>query len=706
MEQIEQPIATPRRVSAEDSCETLQRIIKYLEDYGILPEIKEYATNCKDPKLEMFCTALVHKINEKIECNEYIISCKNDEKEEEPSPQYNDEKDRKICAEWTNKIGESRITDAHNITEVIPADPVDDDCKLNELATELTQPLDEESDDDVFDPSSDADLSPLSQMKENTLKEAETEIKVMIKINEKVSGEIDSKAGDKLNKDAVEFVPQSDKLLAINSNSNPLFTIVEGETIAEVEQEEIQSTPPSVSSISSPMTQSPSSESVSINTFNTSPITPAKPATMNPSSITNINNNVIINPLLSQQQMEQIFKQPSANLMFLSNPILTPNSVSITSPLPLSPLVPVISPISLSVPNQTIKPQSTPTNQCDAVQTEHKNDIGVTTQEQYKKHLHNYGYESMPNQQNIVNRDNDYNQFIQNAARENKAYFEPKFNNHAKGNFYISKEMIVRMVKECREPFRADNGDYDERLAFGYYKESVAMQINDGEINRIHNTQKGLIIIINIDLHFKDGKSMYLVATENDLPHRLKVRWQITAFMRGSELYDQYGITNNILPASSRNMRIFKKALLNPPTNIPPIYKYTNFKELPKKQSKRQTNVPLPRTSISQSDLKYYCRQSWNEGPVVPVVVIKGKKQWIEWKKFIQIYDEYEQEQWIGISLRYYPSNRKWKIECMDYDAGRIFYQHRLVGLAQNHRYNYSYDRLAGYITTALDIYY
>eukprot|EP00486_Rosalina_sp_Unknown_P002458 CAMPEP_0201565464 /NCGR_PEP_ID=MMETSP0190_2-20130828/4577_1 /ASSEMBLY_ACC=CAM_ASM_000263 /TAXON_ID=37353 /ORGANISM="Rosalina sp." /LENGTH=530 /DNA_ID=CAMNT_0047982977 /DNA_START=192 /DNA_END=1781 /DNA_ORIENTATION=+ len=50
--------------------------------------------------------------------------------------------------------------------------------------------------------------------------------------------------------------------------------------------------------------------------------------------------------------------------------------------------------------------------------------------------------------------------------------FKAKFNNHAKGNFFISKEMIKKMAYLTDQEFNTDIQN-DEKLAFGYFKESV-----------------------------------------------------------------------------------------------------------------------------------------------------------------------------------------------------------------------------------------
>eukprot|EP00481_Brizalina_sp_1-RS-2013_P002376 TRINITY_DN622_c0_g1_i1.p1 TRINITY_DN622_c0_g1~~TRINITY_DN622_c0_g1_i1.p1 ORF type:complete len:106 (-),score=18.02 TRINITY_DN622_c0_g1_i1:584-901(-) len=102
---------------------------------------------------------------------------------------------------------------------------------------------------------------------------------------------------------------------------------------------------------------------------------------------------------------------------------------------------------------------------------------------------------------------------------------------------------------------------------------------------------------------------------------------------------------------------------------------------------------------MSSYDLQWYVEQSWYNNITIPVVVIKGKRQWIEWKKFIAINDRNGKQEWIGISLRYYQSIKQWKIECLDYDAGRIFYQYKLIGNDIDTKYKITYQELETYIT-------
>jgi len=296
--------------------------------------------------------------------------------------------------------------------------------------------------------------------------------------------------------------------------------------------------------------------------------------------------------------------------------------------------------------------------------------------------------------------------------------FNPKFNNHAKGNFYISKEMIAKLINDSDEEFITnDDGVPDEKLAFGHYKESVAMQINDGQV-KVIETKQGLMIIINIDLHYKKSNDiMYLIAMENDQEFRHKVRWCIVNFMTEKEIKSNYGLDRNQLPKSSRKMAWYQNAIKRVPKGfchgeISKLIHNTRFKSLPSKTSKRRTgnekmNDNNTKSRISAYNLKYWVKQSlYNDNlPIHPVVVIKGKNQWIEWKRYVQLFDDNEYEQYVGISMRYHQSNKQWGIECMDYDAGRVFYQHRLASLPKHDEYSYCYNELSKYITTQLEIY-
>eukprot|EP01084_Bolivina_argentea_P003248 6074_1 len=70
----------------------------------------------------------------------------------------------------------------------------------------------------------------------------------------------------------------------------------------------------------------------------------------------------------------------------------------------------------------------------------------------------------------VEQSDTDTNEEDENDPDEedDNLVFEPKFKgNPAQGNFFISKEMISQMIRECSEPFITANDHVpDEKLAF------------------------------------------------------------------------------------------------------------------------------------------------------------------------------------------------------------------------------------------------
>jgi len=239
---------------------------------------------------------------------------------------------------------------------------------------------------------------------------------------------------------------------------------------------------------------------------------------------------------------------------------------------------------------------------------------------------------------------------------------------------------------------------------------------------------------------------MFLIAMENDPDYKDSVQWCIKEFLTGYEIWLQYGIRRDQLPLSSRENPTFQRGLRTRPMNVPmSVIERTNFKKLPAKNSKRRCcqllncscktfvrsqnpsfhgcedcghsaaehgceakDILLPRTRIygrgGQQRMKEFMRRSWNDYPAVPVVVIKGKQTWIEWKKFVQV----DVDASVAISLSCYKKStqrynaKSWKIECLDYDSGRIYYQHRLVGRVDT-RSEFSYEELAPLVTTTLE---
>jgi len=316
--------------------------------------------------------------------------------------------------------------------------------------------------------------------------------------------------------------------------------------------------------------------------------------------------------------------------------------------------------------------------------------------------------DDLPDTNNDSNKP-EMHQFRQWLPQQPQKYqFRPKLPNHAKGNFYITKEIVSRIVHSVHERFRAQM-DNDEKLAFSHIKESIAMQINDGQITVMQTVHGEYIIIIHIDLHYRaNGKVMYLVAIPNDARYRKRVPWQIAHLMTSDEILATYGVIERDLPVSSRPKLI--AAVQVPPSDgyfdyrVLGIY-HVNFRHLPHKLSKRRsgdiTAKPI-NISISEQELRRFIEKSFldeevRNTPMVPVVVIKGKQQFVEWKKFVRIIDSRNQYQWFAISLQLF--SHRWRISCLDFDAGRIYYQHRLLQLDEEHAYCFSHADLVKYVT-------
>jgi len=252
---------------------------------------------------------------------------------------------------------------------------------------------------------------------------------------------------------------------------------------------------------------------------------------------------------------------------------------------------------------------------------------------------------------------------------------------------------------------------------------------------------------------------MYLVATLNDKEWSDKMKWKVYDFMTAQQLWSRFAIDSASLPRSSREP--LKEQLLYPPTpqNLShgaamKMIQNTKFHQLCGKSSKRRKcalcneraaanggrgrkcNEFVLRESrcgssnvrecahcghsaadhgISSSEqihrilriepwkLKQIVASRWehSRGDLVPVVVNKPKKTWIEWKQFIRFHLN---GQWHSFAISLANDRGRWEIRCLDYDAGRIFYQHRLISEWVDSRYRWTYNDLAHRITTKLRI--
>merc|ERR1712066_399180 len=218
--------------------------------------------------------------------------------------------------------------------------------------------------------------------------------------------------------------------------------------------------------------------------------------------------------------------------------------------------------------------------------------------------------------------------------------FIPKIEaNHSKSNFFISKEKTTELLNMCAEPFHSFKQN-DEGLLFSYFKQSVAMSINDKQV-RIIESVKGDIVVLDIDLHFKNGQKIYLVAIQNDEAHVAKMKWRVNHFMTKQALFETYpGVTEDYLPKPSRKMDKFQRWLASEPSaeNLVNAFSDISYKKLHKKPKKYGLN-PQNKIRISFQYFLYCCRQTIASGNyrLIPVVVVKGAKTWIEWKLPIHI---------------------------------------------------------------------
>jgi len=244
---------------------------------------------------------------------------------------------------------------------------------------------------------------------------------------------------------------------------------------------------------------------------------------------------------------------------------------------------------------------------------------------------------------------------------------------------------------------------------FSYFKQSVAMSINDKQV-RIIESVKGDIVVLDIDLHFKNGQKIYLVAIQNDKTHVAKMKWRVAHFMTKQALFETYpGVTEDYLPKPSRKMDKFQRGLASAPSaeNLLNAFSDISYKKLHKKPKKYRSNKdqqgpnPQNKITISFHDFLHCCRQTIASAnyQLIPVVVVKGAKTWIEWKLPIQILGH----GYMCVSLKWTGNNRL-TIACLDFDAGSIYYKHRLVGNPEHCQRVFSYQELKKYCTISLDI--
>lgn len=293
-------------------------------------------------------------------------------------------------------------------------------------------------------------------------------------------------------------------------------------------------------------------------------------------------------------------------------------------------------------------------------------------------------------------------QGIQNQITRTRKFIPKVAENHSKSNFFISKELMTKMVKQCLEKFVTFQ-ENDEGLAFNYCKQSLAMCIHAEHVYIIKSA-KGEVVLFDIDLHFKDGQTMYFVAMENMKEYIEKMKWRIWYIMREEEVFAMFpDLTKTDLPKSSRKMISFQNALNFQPLNVDTdVIENTNVYKLKPIDLKKGSQQKI--VAISAKDFLVRCKQTFesNNYVMIPCVIVKASKTWIEWKVPIKINDN---DDYMCVGLKWSADKRQWVISCLDYDAGRVYYKHRLVGMPPNDPNNYCngrYEELKKYCTISL----
>jgi len=279
--------------------------------------------------------------------------------------------------------------------------------------------------------------------------------------------------------------------------------------------------------------------------------------------------------------------------------------------------------------------------------------------------------------------------------------FHPRFASRAHLNIFTAKEQTKQLRTLIAEDFE------NEQVLYYYIDISTALQMNDAQM-RVHHLSDGRrVALVHYDLHCKwSRRALYGVVTPNLKAHagshndgstvgKNKWRWQLEAFLDAEDLAARYGITEQYLPLSSRQMRGFKAQLQEPPradqlslaqTDWSGVQQIKSLKRGKKaKKSRLQPGggghgaQPL-RLSTGEwlSDIRTSLAQAL---PMVPVVINKNNAHWVEWVQVVRIS---RLNVFVGISLKRRSHRAQvWTVQSIDLDVGRIFNKHRLVGLAR-----------------------
>merc|ERR1719361_1868149 len=271
------------------------------------------------------------------------------------------------------------------------------------------------------------------------------------------------------------------------------------------------------------------------------------------------------------------------------------------------------------------------------------------------------------------------------------------------------------------------------------------------------------VLLLNIDLtESGSNKPLYLVTKRNDHKQkktRQNTPWKIDCILTAEQIHSRFGVDR--LPPSSRDKVLLSQLECVP---IADILRKQGVDEMVDINWKNVKDKSTKRMKCSVQNCKcqqFQCGDRWNgicQNPKcghsadhhgsgvtkemassvqkrkisvsvlkenvktalldrntmkIPVVVNKDERSLIEWKLIVKVtVDNGEPDHSVGISLRFGSLKRRcggnsrgWKIECIDYDAGRIYEQHRLISdFVKESQYRHSYGAVIPTVTTKLDI--
>ena len=301
----------------------------------------------------------------------------------------------------------------------------------------------------------------------------------------------------------------------------------------------------------------------------------------------------------------------------------------------------------------------------------------------------------------VEDQDKDENEIENEPSKQNidieiisKHKFDP-FGAHVYSNILASKQLITDLYGRIIEYFPNDLDLYC------YVDISTALQINDQQINVFkilmerdkENDEVKTVAIANCDLHSntENNANLYAVIIPNNYPGKSscndeeKWKWKFSEFLFKEEIFNKYGIPFNDLPKSSRKMISFSKQLnqqliITDHEDLIDNTDWFAIDQIESAQRKfRKFCRPNINISLSKSMWITECKKSFTNAkkPLIPIVINKRNKHWIEWVKIIDIKSKNVS---IGIALEYNEDENKCIVKSILLDRAVILNKFRLIG--------------------------